>query len=142
MFCPVAVCIILISQLPEPAERLKELAGDWVVTQADATSEQKVVPADLLGLTPKGTKITVRGNELTSGGKVLATLTTEFSAAGLDLDKAVWVGRRPVMLTLPTGKGFLCAYEYHDGTGLTIYYPHTMGRITQGTWLYVHRPAK
>jgi len=146
MLLTVATCALLAGQLPadrpEPAARLQELAGRWVVADAQATANQKIIPAQLLGITEKGTEIAIRGNELTVGGKLLANLTTDFSDSGLDPDKTVFFRRRPVLLTLSNGKGLLCAYEHHNGEGFTLYYPHTMGRIGTGTRLTVARPAK
>jgi hypothetical protein len=127
---------------PKQADRLKELAGQWVVLKSDPGSGEKVVPAELLGLTAKGTEVIVKGNELSSGGKVIATLTTDFSDSGLDLDKTVHVSRRPVLVTLPSGKGLLCAYESHGNKGFTLCYPHNMGRVSAGTWLTIGLPTK
>ena len=145
MYCAVAICVVLVCQpppaLPNPSARLDELVGPWQVLGTSATSEQKVIPAELLGLTEKGTDVVIKGNELTAGGKLLATLTTDFTDTGLDLDKTVLFGRRPVLITLPSGRGLLCAYDTMHG-GLTLYYPHTMGRVTKGTWLYFGKPGK
>lgn len=129
---------------PKHADRIKELQGQCVTISSDlASGEEKVVPAELLGLTEKGTEVVVNGNELISGGKVLATLTTDFSDSGLDLDKTVHITRRPVLVTLPSGKGLLCAYESHGKKGFTLCYPHHMGRVSAvGTWLTIGLPTK
>lgn len=127
------------SQADEQSLRLKDLAGRFKVAGVDSSSSQTdIVPAEVLGLS-KGDEIVVEGNELRSGEKLLATLTTDFSATGLDLDKAVHVTRRPVLLTLPSGKGLLCAYELQANHGFDLVYPHTMGRVSAGTWLYLRR---
>ena len=145
MYRAITICVVLVCQtapgLPKPSARLEELAGSWQVVGTSATSEQKVIPAELLGLTNKGTSVVIKGNELTSGGKLLATLTTDFTDSGLDFDKTVRFDRRPVLITLPSGRGLLCAYDTMHG-GITLYYPHTIGRITQGTWLYFGKPEK
>jgi hypothetical protein len=119
------------------AERLKSLAGEWEVYNRDDGGET-IVPAKLLGL-KKGDVFTIQGNELRFGEKLLATLTTDFSANRLELDKAVHVSCRPILLTLPSGKGLLCAYELEPEQGFVLVHPHTMGRISAGTWLYVNR---
>jgi hypothetical protein len=126
---------------PEPGNRLLELAGRFEVEKSDPGGEA-VVPAELLRLT-LGAEVSIRGNELRSGKELLATLTTDFSANRLDLDQAVHVTRHPVMLTLPSGKGLLCAYETYPGNeGVLLVHPHTMGRVSAGTWLYLKRLGK
>lgn len=125
----------------ESVDRLRDLVGRFDIVQRD-DGGNLVVPAEILGL-KKGAEVTIKGNELRSGDKLLATLTTDFSATGLDLDKQVHVHRRPVMLTLPNGKGLLCAYElFGERGGFTLVYPHTMGRVSGGTWLYLARIAE
>jgi hypothetical protein len=147
MRCTLTVLCLLLNSCqdapPEPADRLKELTGQWVVLDSDSSGyDDKDYPAKLLGLTAKGTEITIKGNQLSSGGKGLATLTTDLSDFGPDLDKKVRVRRRPVLVTLPTGRGLLCAYEPHSGGGFTLFYPHTMGGISAGTRLSIGPPAK
>jgi hypothetical protein len=122
------------SGVTSPEDRLEELQGVFEVVQTDVAGTQPIVPAEVLGLT-MGDEVTINGNELKSGEEVLATLTTDFSDTGLNLDAAVHVTRRPVLLTLPNGKGLLCAYESHPGHEFVLVHPHTMRGITTGTWL-------
>jgi hypothetical protein len=137
----VALYILLIGQAQPPAMGLKELQGQWEVADAQAPSGVAfALPAET-GLTQKGAMVTVQGNELLWNGKVVASLTLDFSASGLKLDEQVNFRRRPIMLTLPDGKGVLCAFKMEGGS-IEIVHPHTMGRVGRGSFLYLKRPAK
>ncbi|QOV90211.1 hypothetical protein [Humisphaera borealis] len=127
--------------LPEPATRLKALAGQFAVVRLDSHKAQGVDLAEALGL-KKGAEVTIRGNELRSGTEVLATLTTDFSATGLDLDKEVHVSRHPVLLTLPSGKGLLCASENDAERGFVLVHPHNLKRNSEGTFMFLKRVGK
>ncbi len=125
-------------QSDEP-QSLKELAGAWEVVSADGSAGQNVIFPAESGLSEKGNRLTIRGNALVWQDKIVATLTTDFSATGLGVEKQVWTTRQPILFTLPDGKGILCAYEVRSGA-LTIVYPHTLGRVGAGTWLTLKRP--
>lgn len=126
---------------PEPATRLKSLAGRFEVGRLESRKAQGVDLAEALGL-KKGAEVIIRGNELRSGAEVLATLTTDFSATGLDLDKEVHVSHRPVLMTLPGGKGLLCAYENDPERGFVLVHPHNLKRNSEGTFMFLKRIVK
>ena len=128
------VAALADSNQQEQDSGLKELAGTWEVMSADATAGQKLVFPVESGLTAKGSRVTVRGNELISDGKIVATLTTDFSSSGLNVEKQVHITRQPIMFTLPDGQGILCAYRIQNGY-MEIVHPHTMGRVGGGSWL-------
>jgi hypothetical protein len=141
----VVLYILVFGQGQPPASGLaaglKGLEGQWEVHDAQACYGVKfALPAET-GLTQKGARVAIRGNQLLSDGKFVATLTLDFSASDLKLDEQVKYGRRPIMLTLPDGKGILCAFKM-DGSGIEMVHPHTMGRVGVGNFLYLKRPAK
>lgn len=141
MFLSFALFMLVFMQAPdrpEPAKRLEEWAGKWVVASA-GTSSGLACPDDLIALAKDGAEVAVNGNELRAGDKVLGTLTTDFTGTGLDLDSTVWLTRRPVLLTTPSGHGVLCAYEVGDGY-LELCYPHTQRRVGAGTRIVLKRP--
>src|SRR4051794_16331471 len=98
-----AVCLLAAVQLSAAAgdsatpsaDPLKELEGHWEVSSSQASSAITFVLGDQLGLNRKGMKISVQGNRLLSGDRLIATLTTDFSATGIDVQKQVWIRRKP-----------------------------------------------
>ena len=144
-----APCLLLAVQLSTTADEptsaspdvLKDWQGHWEVLDSQASSGITFILGVQLGIAHKGTKVTVKGNQLFSADKLIATLTTDFSDTELEVEKKVWISRKPVLITLPDGKGILCAYE--SGVGdMEVVHPHNMGRIGAGSRLTLQRQRK
>ncbi len=120
---------------PEPVEELKAWQGNWVIDAAGSAGA-KPLP-DETALT-KGGVVTISGNQLLREGKVMATLATDFSLLGMDVERDLKFSRRPLLLLMNDGKAILCAYK-HEGDSVELVYPHTMGRIAAGYRVYFKR---
>ena len=110
-------------------EILKPWQGSWDVTHSTAVSWTEFVVAERLGLGGKEVVVTVKGNQLFVGDKLIATLTTDFSDSTLDVEKKVQFSRKPVMFTLVNGKGIRCSYEFIEDQ-IAIRHPYTSGHMS------------
>ena len=113
------------------ADDIRQFQGNWVVVNAEGSSNARPLPA-VTGLTEAGSSLTIRGNELVRDGRVWATLATDLSILGMDVEKDLMYSRRPLLLTLPDGRAILAAIKPIDRQTVEICYPHTMGRIASG----------
>jgi hypothetical protein len=152
-----AACLVALGQVStEPADRkkepwdlstaadeLKQLQGTWEVRDAQASAGvERLLPKET-GLTEKGTRLVIRGNELLRDGKVIATLANDLSEMGPEWPQGIRVFRRPLLITMPDGKAVLCAYDKRTNwLHLDIAYPPTMGNVGAGQRVYLGRPTK
>jgi hypothetical protein len=98
---------------PTHAKALREWQGQWkVVTSRWARHLGQPFEA--------GSVVTVSGNEFLRNGKVVATLAADLHLSGAAKPHP---SRRLLMLTLPDGKGVLCAYRI-NGDNLNVVYPY------------------
>ena len=130
-------------ELSSPAEELKQLQGTWEVHDAQASAGiVRLLPKET-GLTEKGTRLVIHGNELLRDGKVIATLANDLSAMGPEWPQGIRIFRRPLLITMPDGKAVLCAYDKRTNwRHLDIAYPPTTGNVGAGQRVYLGRPAK
>ena len=141
LFLSIAMLLPSQGPAPDPANELKSLQGAWEVRDAQASSGVTFVLPAKTGMSKKGDQITIRGNEVLSGGKVTATITLDFSATDLKPERDVSVRRRPLLLTLPDGTRILLAFRIDDGQ-IEMVHPHTIGNVGRGSFLYLGRPDK
>ena len=125
-----------------PPAPLKAWQGTWNVIGNQASSGITFVIGEELGLSGKDVKATIKGNQLLVGDKLIATLMTDFSQSNLGVEKQVWHNRKPVLFTLPNGKGIMCAAEIKDDGFIEVVHPHTMGRIGAGSRMTLQRPKE
>ena len=125
---------------PNRTEELARLQGEWEVgeTQISAGSQYKL--PDETHLNDKGAKVTIHGNELIADGHLLATLANDLYTPEVGKDLGP-VKRHPLMITLPNGKGVLCGYVF-EGEGVQIVYPHTIGRVGSGQFIWLKRTGR
>ena len=130
------------SEGTSPAEELKLLQGEWEVYEAQQSSgsTSPVMPKET-GLTEKGTRLVIRGNELLRDGKVIATLANDLTELAPELLTDVKPFRRPLLITLPSGKAVLCAYDKRHLDVLDIATP-TTGNVGFGYRIYIGRPKR
>jgi hypothetical protein len=138
----IQVSALADDQPAAPPEPLKAWQGTWNVIDNQASAGIKFVIGEQLGLSGKDVKATIHGNQLLVGDKLIATLTTDFSQSNLDVEKQVWHLRKPILLTLPNGKGIMCAAQILENGFIEIVHPHTMGRVGAGSRITLQRPKK
>ncbi|MDB5349993.1 MAG: hypothetical protein JWN86_1240 [Planctomycetota bacterium] len=120
-------------------EELKELQGRWEVLESQNSSAGRKMPAET-HLGEHGAKFTINGNELIWDGHVVAVLANDLFMPDAAKDVSP-VRRHPLMLTLPSGKGVLCSYILRKDS-MEIVYPHTIGRVGSGQFIWLKRAAK
>ena len=129
-------------ELTSPGDELKQLQGDWVVNAVQHRDDTNAfsLPKET-GLTEERTRLVIRGNELLRDDKVIATLANDLSAMGLESVKGAAAFRRPLLITLPDGRAFLCAYDKRHFESVDIAGPG-VGNVGRGLRVYLGRPGK
>ena len=124
-----------------PPELLEAWQGIWDVTDQGGSSGVDFVIYRELGFPGKTTRATIRGNQLLVEDKLIATLTTDFSQSNLKVQQEVRAGRSPILFTLPSGKGIMCAAKTDDEF-ISVVNPHGMGNVGSGSRFFLKRFKK
>ena len=74
---------------------------------------------------------------MTCNGVLIATLANDIRVP--DMMPATRPMRKPLMFTLPDGRGFLCAYRGPTNGALEIVFPHTTGNVGFANFVYWKR---
>lgn len=129
------------TRLPSFAEDFQALQGRWEPVSFTFSMKRERKLPDELHLNAPGTTVEVQGNQLLWDGKVIATFTHDLPSASL-VKEIGFPDHRLLVLTLPSGKGFLCSYCLTED-GLRIAYPHTTACSRgSGQIISLKRPGK
>jgi len=104
---------------PTRAKSLRELQGQWRVASSVWGVGPPKLPAKT-GLIEKSSTLVICGNEVRSDGELVGTLADDLHTPDQVNQPPT---RRLLMLTLPDGSAWLCAYRIQNDV-LQIVYPH------------------
>lgn len=121
-----------------PAEELKQLQGKWRVAQIQGEADARIKSFPK-GLTDVKSQLTLEGNALLQGGKVIATLANDLSELDIH-DPALF--RRPLLLVFPDGKALRCAYDKRHLDRSVDIAPPGIGNVGVGYRIYLDRRAE